>query len=164
MDFELLRWRVDPDSGWHLRWLGGLVDKADWVGAEGVIEGLLAGGIDQFGLAVMDLIGCHQANTQMVMVLVVPVEEGPAEAPGVFDATEALWELRLVFQRLEAAFREWVVVGGVGPAVRFGDAQISEQQGGGLGFHGRAAVGVQGELARWYSVLVDGVFEQRLEK
>ena len=110
-------------------------------------------------MAVMDLVWCHQANAQMVMLLVVPVEEGPAEAFGVLDAAEPLGELGLIFQRLEAAFREWVVVGGVGPAVRFGDAQVSEQQGGGLGFHGRAAVGMQGELARWYGVLVDGVFE-----
>ena len=42
MDFELLRWRVDPDGGGQLGWLGGLVDEADGVGAEGVIEGLLA--------------------------------------------------------------------------------------------------------------------------
>jgi hypothetical protein len=41
LGFELLRWRVDQDGGGHLGWLGGIVDEADWVGAEGVIEGLL---------------------------------------------------------------------------------------------------------------------------
>jgi hypothetical protein len=93
------------------------VDEADGVGAEGVIEGLLACGMDQFGLAVMNLVWCHQANAQMVMLLGLPVEEGPAEAFGVLDATEPLAELRLIFQCLQAAFREWVVVGGMGPAV-----------------------------------------------
>ena len=37
-----------------------------------------------------------------------------------------------VFQSLEAAFGERIVVRGVGPAVRFGDAEIGEQQGCGL--------------------------------
>ena len=50
----------------------------------------------------------------MVMLLVVPVEEGPAEAFGVLDAAEPLGELGLIFQGLEAAFREWVVVPAIG--------------------------------------------------
>ena len=35
--------------------------------------------MDGFGLAVMDLIGCHQAETGMVMVLIVPGEEAAAD-------------------------------------------------------------------------------------
>ena len=61
----------------------------------------------------MDLIRGRQANTQMAMVLVVPVEEGPAEAPDVLDANETPWELRLVFQCLEVAFREWVAASSI---------------------------------------------------
>ena len=94
--------------------------------------------------AIMDLVGRHQADAEMAVMLVVPVQEGAAEGAGVLDGAEPPGELGLVFQGLEAAFREAVVVGGVGPAVRFGDAQVGEQQGGGLGLHGRAAVGVQG--------------------
>jgi hypothetical protein len=100
-----------------LRWPRNLVDEAVWVGAEGVIEGLLARGMDLVGLAIMDLIGGHQADTQMMVVLVVPVEEGSAEGLGVLDGAEPLGELGLVFQGLEAAFGEGVVVGVIGPAV-----------------------------------------------
>jgi hypothetical protein len=39
----------------------------------------LAGGLDSFGLAVMDLIGCHQAEAGMVVVLIVPGEEAAAD-------------------------------------------------------------------------------------
>jgi hypothetical protein len=37
----------------------------------------------------------------MVMLLVVPIEKAAAKAPGILDASEALRELRLIFQRLE---------------------------------------------------------------
>ena len=61
--------------------------------------------------------------------------------------SEAFGELRLVFAGFEEAFREGIVIGCVGPAMGLGDAQVGEQQGGGFGFHGGSAVGVQGELA-----------------
>ena|GEM_PF-2614728 len=164
MDLELLSWRVDPDGGWFWRWPWRLIDEAIGVGAEGVIEGFLAGGVDLVGLAVVDLVGRHQADAQVMMVLVVPVEEGSAKGLGVLDRAEALGYLWLIFEGLEAAFREGVIVGGVGPAVGFGDAQIGEQQGGGLGLHGRSAVGMQGELACRDGMIVDGAFEQGFEK
>src|SRR5450756_674324 len=83
----------------------------------------------------------------MVMILIVPIEEAAAERFGVLDATEALRKLRLVFHGFEVAFRERIVIGGVRPAVRFGDAEIGEQQCRGLGAHRATAVRVQGELA-----------------
>ena len=83
---ELLGRRVDPDRGGLLGWLGGLVDEAVGVGAERVVEGFLAGGVDLGGLTVVDLVGCHQADAEMAVVLVVPVEEGAAEGLGVLDA------------------------------------------------------------------------------
>ena len=125
-------------------WIGRLVDEAVGIGAEGLVEGLLAFGVDLVGLSVMDLVWRHEADSEMVMVGVVPVEEPSAEGLGVLDRAEAIRELRLVFACLEEAFREGIVVGGVGPAVRFGHAQIGEQEGGGLGFHGGSAVGVEG--------------------
>src|SRR6516225_5894886 len=70
------------------------------------------------------LIGRHQADAGMVMLLIVPIEEAAAERLGVLDAAEAPWKLRLVFHGFEVAFRERIVVGGVRPAVRFGDAEI----------------------------------------
>jgi hypothetical protein len=134
------------------------------VGAEGTIEGLLSGGMDLVGLSIVDLIRGHEADADVVVVLIVPGEEVAAELPGVFDAAEALWEPGLILQGLEVAFRERIVVGGVGSAVRLGDAEIGEELGGGLGRHGAAAVGMQGELAGRHLVLNDGVVEQRLEQ
>ena len=62
-----------------------------------------------------------------MMLLIVPIEEAAAERLGVLDTAEALRELRLVFHGFEVAFRERIVVGGVRPAVGFGDAEIGEQ-------------------------------------
>jgi hypothetical protein len=73
-----------------------LSDEAFRVSNEGVIESVLARGVDFVGLTVMDLIGCHQADACMVMLLIVPIEETAAERFGILDAAEALWKLRLV--------------------------------------------------------------------
>jgi hypothetical protein len=45
------------------------------------------------------------------MVLIVPVEELPAEASGILDTAEAFGKARLILQGLEVAFGERVVVG-----------------------------------------------------
>ena len=112
----------------------------------------------------MDLIGCHQAETGMVVVLVVPSEEAAAEVPGILGAAEATGKFRLIFQSLEVSFRERVVIGCMGPAVRFGDTKVGQHQGRRLGLHGAAAVGVEGQLTGRDGVLFDGVIEQCLEQ
>ena len=48
--------------------------------------------------------------------------------------------------------------------MRFGDAEIGEQQGSGFGLHRAAAIGMQGELAGRDIVLDGGVVEQRFEE
>jgi len=48
--------------------------------------------------------------------------------------------------------------------MRFGDAEIGEQQGSGFGLHRAAAVGMQGELAGANIMLDDGVVEQGFEQ
>ena len=75
----------------------------------------------------MHLVRGHQADAGVMMVLVVPVEEAAAEAPGVLDAAEALWEAWLIFQGLEVALGERVVVGCVRSVVRASDPEIGEQ-------------------------------------
>ena len=112
----------------------------------------------------MNLIRRHQADAGVMVVAIGPVEKAATEHLCILDAAEALWELRLVFQSFEAAFGERIVVRGVRPAVRFGDAQIGEQQGRGLGFHRSAAIGVESELAGLHAVLFDSVVEQRLKQ
>jgi hypothetical protein len=52
-------------------------------------------------LAVVHLVRSHEADPGMVMVLVIPVDELPAEASGVLDAAEASREARLIFQGFE---------------------------------------------------------------
>src|SRR4051812_19779756 len=77
----------------------------------------------------MDLIRCHQAEAGMMVVLVVPGEEAAAEVFGILDAAEPAGEFGLVLQGLEMGLGERVVVGGVGPAVRLGDAKVGQHQG-----------------------------------
>ena len=144
--------------------VGGLLTKRSGLFAERLIERDLPGGVNGVDLAVMHLVRGHQADPGMVMVLVVPIEEAAAEASGVLDAAEALGEARLILQGFEVAFGERVVVGGVRPVVRTGDAEIGEQQRGGLGLHRAAAIGVQGELTGRHVVFRDGVVEQRPEQ
>ena len=103
MGCELLIGRIDPNGGWFCGRHGGFVDEAVGVGLEGLIECFLSGGVDHIGLSVVDLIGGHQADAEMVVILVVAVEEGAAEGLGVLDAAEAPGELGLVFQGLKVA-------------------------------------------------------------
>ena len=113
---------VDPDGGRFCWWLWRLFDEALGIGVEGTIEGVLSGSMDGVSLAVMDLVRGHQPETNMVMVLIVPGEELAAELACILNAAEAFWESWLVFEGLEVAFGEGVVVGVVGAAVRLGDA------------------------------------------
>ncbi len=90
-----------------------------------------------------------------VMIPIIPIEEAAAERLRVFDAAEPLRKLRLVFQGFEMAFRERIVVRRVGGAMRFGDAEIGQQQGCSFGLHRAAAISMQGELA-WRDIVPTG--------
>ena len=105
-----MRRRVDPDGAWFCGRLWLHFDEAFWVGNEGDAENFLAGVRDFVGLTLMDLIRRHETNACVMMVLIGPIEKVAAEQLCVLDAVEALWELRLVFQGLEAAFGERIVV------------------------------------------------------
>ena len=103
-------WRIDPCSGWFGRRGGRFFDEALRVSPERLIEDELAGGVNGVDLAIVHLVRGHEADPGMVMVLVVPIEEAAAETPGVLDATEAFREPRLIFQRLEVALGERIIV------------------------------------------------------
>ena len=152
-------WRIDPSCDRLCRWFGLLSDETFGVSAEGAVERYLARGVDGISLTIVHLVGRHQADAGVVMVLIVPIEEAAAERLGVLNTTETLRKLRLVFHSFEVAFRERIVVGGVGSAVRFGDAEFGEQQRGGLGSHRAAAIGVESELAFRRGMFVGGVLE-----
>ena len=117
-----------------------------------------------FNLAVMHLIRGHEADPGVVMVLVVPLEERAAETSGILDAAEAFGEARLVFQRLEVALGERIVIRRVRTIMRAGDAKIRQQERGGFRFHRPAAIGVQRKLAGRHVVFLDRIVEQRPEQ
>ena len=86
---------VDPDGGGDRRRAGWVVDEALRPGP--------VGGQQDFGTPVAGLLGesvlhrrrSHQADARVAMLVVVPVEECPAEETGVFDRLEASRELRV---------------------------------------------------------------------
>ena len=80
-----------------------------------------------------------------------------ADDAGVFDGTEAGGQ---VLHGAELAFRVRVVVGDMQAAVGRGDSEIAEQEGDWLGCHRRAAVGVDGELARCNPLFAEGFVEE----
>ena len=49
---------------------------------------------DVSGVAVVDHCRRHQAKAGVVVLVVVPLEEGMAETASVLDGTEAVWEAR----------------------------------------------------------------------
>src|ERR1022692_400845 len=157
-------WRIDPCGGWFGWRDGRFFDEALRILPERLIEGELAGRVNSVDLAIVHLIRGHEADPGMVMVPVVPIEEAAAETPGVLDATEAFREPRLIFQRLEVALGERVIVRGVWPIMRTGDAEVAEQQHGGLGFHRSTAIGMKGQLAWGHMVFRYGIVEQNFEQ
>ena len=134
--------RIDPCSCWFGGWRWWFFDEALRVLPERLIEGELAGRVNGVHLVVMHLVRGHEDDSGMVMVLVVPIEETAAEAPGILDATEAFRKSRLIFQRLEVALGERVIVRGVWAIMRSDDAEVAEKQRGGLGSHRSTAIGM----------------------
>ena len=63
----------------------------------------------------------------MVMVVVVPIEEGLTKGTSIFNRAKLLGKLRLVLEGLELRFRIRIVIGDMGTRVSFGHAQITEQ-------------------------------------
>src|ERR1035441_5953089 len=103
-------------------------------------------------------------SADVMVVLIIPGEETAAKGLGILDAAEALGELRLVFQGFEMRLREGVVVRGMRPAMRLGDTKVGQQEGGCLGLHRSAAIGVQRQLTGWDTLLGESLVKQVLEE
>ena len=103
-------WWVDPDGGRDLRRFWWFVYEAFGRGEECRVECCLSRGVDFFGLPKMDLVGRHQANPGVMMVLIIPCEEPAAECANLFDGFKVFGELWLIFQCFEVGFGERVVV------------------------------------------------------
>jgi len=83
-------WWVDPDCSWLERRFWRLIDEALGVLLEGLVEGCLTGSVYLISLAVVSPVRRHQADAEVMMVIVVPVEEVPAEGLGaLLNATPA---------------------------------------------------------------------------
>jgi len=59
------------------------------------------GGVNRVGLAVVNPIWRHEADTGVVMVLIVPGEEVPAKRLGVLDTAESLGKFGRYFKVLK---------------------------------------------------------------
>ena len=151
---------IDPGGlgdGCRSRWA---FDEAFGVGGVGGLEDDLASLADLIRLTVVEHGRGEQADAGVVVVVVVPSEEATAEAQGVLVALEAVREFGNVFEGFELAFGERVVIGHMGPAVGFGDAQGAEQLGDGLRNHGRPPIAVEGQLLLVDLLTLHGVSNQ----
>ena len=63
------------------------------LGSPGSFERFGSRGDNLSSLAVMQRRGCHQADSAVVMLLVIPVEESPTERQTIFVGTKSFWEL-----------------------------------------------------------------------
>ena len=75
----------------------------------------------------MNAVWCVQTNPGMMMLVVVPVEERAAEDARVLDRTKPLGKLGPVLHSPELRFRKRVVIGDIGPRMRFGDSKIGQK-------------------------------------
>jgi len=69
------------------------------------------------------------------MFVVVPVEELLAVSAGILDRAEAIGEVRSVLQSFELRLRVGIVIRDMRAAVGFGDVEIDQERGDGLGSH-----------------------------
>ena len=92
------------------------MNEAFRVVCPGVLQGALALFEDTLGAAVMDVAWGEHGDPGMLMLVVVPREEGPAERDRGVDIIEAPRKAGVVFQRLELGFGERVVIADLGPA------------------------------------------------
>ena len=84
--------------------MGRFANEALGMSVESGVQDHLAMGQDVSGLAMVNHGRRHQAKARVVMLVVVPLEEGLAEATSVFDGTEAVRETGAIFKGAELAF------------------------------------------------------------
>ena len=108
----------------------------------------------------VDVVGRQQLDAAVMVLFVVPAKERPAVSEPVGEVAQSAWEARVVFERLEMALREWVVVAGMGAAEALVDVEFGEQLRQELAAHWGAAVGVQGDAPGFHVVLCHRLFDE----
>ena len=96
-----LLWWVDPDSFRDLWRFRALADEPLGGAWERGIKRCLTGGMDGFGLPEVDMIGRHQPDACVMMLLIILGEETAAERAGIIDGFKPFGEFWLIFQGLE---------------------------------------------------------------
>ncbi len=92
--------------------------------------------------------GRGQAQTRVVVRVVVPLKEGLAKVARIFDGAEAIRETRAVFKGAELAFRIRIVVGDMRTGMRFGNTRSARSKATGVDFIDDPRFGVYRELSR----------------
>ena len=93
------------------------------MGGAGVVEDLLAAGLDGPGAPVVHGCGGVQPDPGMAVVVIVIGEEDVAECACFVEGGEAAGKCRTVFEGLELRFGIGVVVGDVRPGMAAGDVR-----------------------------------------
>jgi hypothetical protein len=112
--------------------------------------------------AMVDVSRPLEADTAVVVLVVVPGEEVDAVGAGILDAAEALGKIRAVLEGLEPGLGKRVVVGHAGARMRLGDTQVGEELCDELRAHRAAAVGVYRELAGHDALALAGLRDELL--
>ena len=127
---------VDPRDYRENRWRGDLADESFGVLRIGVEKDDSALFSDRFGPAVVHVGWGMKSNARMTMIVVIPSEKSGTVGVGVFEAAEAIGEVGSVLEGPELRFTERVVITDMGPAERFGHAQIGQEVSHSFGDHG----------------------------
>jgi hypothetical protein len=75
--------------------------------------------------------------------IVVPVKEGVRPCTGILHTAKAIRVRGMIFDGLELGFAEGIIIRDIGTSMAFFDAQITQQQRQGFGFHGFAVIGME---------------------
>ena len=74
--------------------------------------------------AIVDILRGHEGYSTVAVFGVIPTEKRATEGSGILQRAKTARELRAVFECLELRLGEWIVVAYVGPAMRFGNAEV----------------------------------------
>ena len=126
---------------------------------------LATGGLTYATFGNQDAVGgrCRnrmEGDARVSVDVVAVLEELDAGCPGVLDGAEAVRGRRAVLQGLERCLGIWIVVGYVRATVAAGHSEVDHQLGHRLGAHGRAPVGVDGEVVPVQPLGEDGIVDE----
>jgi hypothetical protein len=103
-----------------------LLNKTLWVSDIGSRQDVLPGCGYRFSATIVEGLRGQQADAGMMVLTIIPREEGLAEGAGIFNRAKPLRELGAILQGLELRLGVGIVIAVVGTAVALGDAQVGQ--------------------------------------